>query len=58
MVTEVKEKPSGRAYSIRVRVGEVYRFNAASRRLFASLGFREEAETEKGSSYVLPLREE
>ncbi len=42
----------------RVRVGEVYRFNAASRRLFASLGFREEAETEKGSSYVLPLREE
>ena len=39
-------------------VDRIYRFNAASRRLFASLGFREEAETEKGSSYVLPLREE
>lgn len=39
----------------RVRVGDVYEFNPASRRMFASLGFREEAETEKGHSYILPL---
>jgi len=39
----------------RVRVGDVYDFNAGSRRLFTSLGFREEAKTEKGRSYILPL---
>jgi len=39
----------------RVRVGDVYDFNAGSRRLFLSLGFREEAKTEKGHSYILPL---
>lgn len=39
----------------RVRVGDIYDFNAGSRRLFASLGFREEARTEKGRSYILPL---
>lgn len=39
----------------RVRVGDIYAFNAGSRRLFASLGFREEAKTEKGHSYILPL---
>lgn len=39
----------------RVRVGGVYDFNAGSRRLFTSLGFREEARTEKGHSYILPL---
>ena len=38
-----------------VRVGDVYDFNAGSRRLFTSLGFREEAKTAKGHSYILPL---
>ena len=38
-----------------VRVGDVYDFNAGSRRLFTALGFREEAKTEKGRSYVLTL---
>ena len=38
-----------------VRVGDVYDFNAGSRRLFTSLGFREEGKTEKGHSYILPL---
>ena len=38
-----------------VRAGDIYDFNAGSRRLFASLGFREEAKTEKGHSYILPL---
>lgn len=38
-----------------VRVGDVYDFNAGSRRLFTSLGFREEARTEKGHSYILSL---
>lgn len=42
----------------RVRVGEIYGFNAASRRLFTSLGFREEEKTEKGCSYVLALGRE
>ena len=42
----------------RVRVGEIYDFNAASRRLFTSLGFREEEKTEKGHSYVLALGRE
>lgn len=39
----------------RVRVGDIYDFNAGSRRLFTSLGFREEAKTGKGHSYILPL---
>lgn len=39
----------------RVRVSDIYDFNPGSRRLFTSLGFREEAKTEKGHSYVLPL---
>lgn len=39
----------------RVRVGGVYDFNAGSRRLFTSLGFREETQTEKGHSYILSL---
>ena len=38
-----------------VRVGDIYDFNAGSRRLFASLGFREEAKTAKGRSYILTL---
>lgn len=38
-----------------VRVGDIYDFNAGSRRMFTSLGFREEARTEKGRSYILPL---
>lgn len=38
-----------------VRVGDIYDFNAGSRRLFSSLGFREEAKTEKGHSYILTL---
>ena len=42
----------------RVRVGEIYDFNAASQRLFTSLGFREEAKTGKGHSYVLALGRE
>lgn len=41
----------------RIRVGDVYDFNAGSQRLFTSLGFREEAKTEKGHSYILPLQE-
>ncbi len=48
----------GRARSLgwkQVRVGDIYDFNAGSRRLFSSLGFREEAKTEKGSSYILTL---
>ena len=39
----------------RVRVGDIYDFNAGSQRLFTSLGFRAEAKTEKGHSYILPL---
>ncbi len=39
----------------RVRVGDIYDFNAGSRRLFTSLGFREEEKTAKGHSYILPL---
>lgn len=38
-----------------VRVGDIYDFNAGSRRLFSSLGFREEAKTAKGHSYILTL---
>lgn len=38
-----------------VRVGDIYDFNAGSRRMFTSLGFRQEAETEKGHSYTLSL---
>ena len=38
-----------------VRVGDVYDFNARSRHMFTSLGFREEAKTEKGHSYILTL---
>ena len=38
-----------------VRVGDVYEFNAGSRRMFTSLGFREESQTEKGHSYILSL---
>ena len=38
-----------------VRVGDVYDFNTGSRRMFTSLGFREEAKTEKGHSYILTL---
>ena len=41
-----------------VRVGDVYDFNAGSRRMFTSLGFREEAKTEKGHSYILTLEQE
>ena len=39
----------------KVRVGDVYDFNDGSRRMFTSLGFREEAKTAKGRSYILPL---
>ncbi|MBD5152696.1 MAG: GNAT family N-acetyltransferase [Oscillibacter sp.] len=39
----------------KVRVGDVYDFNDGSRRMFTSLGFREEAKTAKGHSYILPL---
>lgn len=39
----------------RLRVGDVYDFNEGSRRMFTSLGFREEAKTEKGHSYILDL---
>lgn len=42
----------------RVRVGDVYDFNAGSQRLFTSLGFREEAKTKKGRSYILILERE
>ena len=42
----------------RVRVSDIYDFNAGSRRMFASLGFREEAKTEKGHSYILSLEKE
>lgn len=38
-----------------VRVGDIYDFNAGSRRLFSSLGFREEVKTAKGHSYILTL---
>ena len=38
-----------------VKVGDVYDFNDRSRRLFTSLGFREDAKTQKGRSYILPL---
>lgn len=41
----------------RVRA-EVYDFNAGSRRMFTSLGFRQEEKTEKGHSYILPLEKE
>lgn len=39
----------------RFRVGDVYDFNAGSRRLFTSLGFQEETKTKKGHSYILHL---
>ena len=48
----------GRACALgwkQVRVSDVYDFNASSQALFTSLGFRTEAKTEKGHSYVLPL---
>ena len=38
-----------------VRVGDIYDFKAGSQRLFTSLGFRREAKTEKGHSYILTL---
>lgn len=41
----------------RVRA-EVYDFNAGSRRLFTSLGFRQEEKTEKGYRYILSLEKE
>lgn len=41
-----------------VRVGDIYDFNAGSRRMFTSLGFREEAKTAKGRSYILILEKE
>lgn len=41
-----------------VRVGDVYDFNTGSRRMFTSLGFQEEAKTEKGHSYILTLEKE
>ena len=40
-----------------VRV-EVYDFNAGSRRMFTSLGFRQEEKTEKGHRYILSLEKE
>lgn len=39
----------------RVRVSDIYDFNAGSQRLFTSLGFQEEAKTAKGHSYILTL---
>ena len=39
----------------RVRVSDIYDFNAGSQRLFTSLGFQKEAKTEKGHSYILSL---
>ena len=39
----------------RVRVGDIYDFNAGSQRLFASLCFQKEAKTQKGHSYILHL---
>ena len=45
-----------------VRVGQTHRLidklYAGSRQMFASLGFREEAKTEKGHSYILSLEKE
>ena len=41
-----------------VRVGDIYDFNAGSQRLFTSLGFRKEAKTKKGHSYILALEKE
>lgn len=41
-----------------VRVGDIYDFNNGSRRMFTSLGFREEAKTAKGHSYILILEKE
>ncbi len=41
-----------------VRLSDIYDFNAGSRRLFTSLGFRAEAKTEKGHSYILTLEKE
>lgn len=41
-----------------VRLSDIYDFNAASQRLFTSLGFCEEAKTQKGHSYILPLEKE
>ena len=38
-----------------LRVHEIYRYNTASRRCFESMGFRETAQTEKGSSFLLTL---
>ncbi len=40
----------------RVRLSDIYDFNAGSQRLFTSLGFQKEAKTEKGHSYILALR--
>ncbi|MDE7219311.1 MAG: GNAT family N-acetyltransferase [Oscillospiraceae bacterium] len=51
----------GRARALgwkQVRVGGIYDFNPGSQRMFASLGFRKEAKTEKGHSYILPLEKE
>lgn len=45
-------------YWTQVRVGDIYDFNTGSQRLFTSLGFRVEAKTEKGHSYVLLLEKE
>ncbi|MDE7261478.1 MAG: GNAT family N-acetyltransferase [Oscillospiraceae bacterium] len=48
----------GRARSLgwkRVRLSDIYDFNAGSQRLFTSLGFRKEAKTPKGHSYILSL---
>ncbi len=42
----------------RVRVSDIYDFNAGSQRLFSSLGFQTELKTEKGHSYILPLGKE
>lgn len=39
----------------RVRLSDIYDFNAGSQRLFTSLGFQAEAKTEKGGSYIFPL---
>ena len=39
-----------------VSVGEIYHWNAASRRCFESLGFTISAQTEKGAGYRLELK--
>lgn len=41
----------------RLSVREIYRWNAASRRLFTRMGFEERNATEKGNSYSLILRD-